>query len=267
VNAAEYRSALDSAIAVLTAIVRSIIVRDGVPVTDEQRFQMATQVLRHVREARIGAYAAARGYLRQVDPLIDTPNTLDDYNLGAPIELIKRVVDDEAVTAATRRDSMAESKAAKAITRGLARHAEQPARELVTAAAEGTERAAWQRVLTGPTSCYFCAMLASRGPVYGTKHDALTGKGTGQSIRDGQLVYVYHDGCDCLVIFVPAGAKNWEGRSEWKRLAHMWKQADDAEDDDRPTRNVFRSYWEAEVRKGNGGKYVAESIIPTPAAA
>jgi hypothetical protein len=31
-------------------------------------------------------------------------------------------------------------------------------------------------------------MLASRGPVYSTRHEALSGEGKGESIRGGQLV-------------------------------------------------------------------------------
>lgn len=263
-NAAQYRTMLNAAVYQFAMIVRAIFTTDGVPVTDEQRIAVALKVIRRVQDARLSTYGAARTYLRTVDPGVDAALPLVDYGLGAPLELIKRVVTEQAVTEAERFEPMAVDKAAKAVARGLQNHAERPARDLVAATAEATEGAAWQRVLTGPTSCAFCAMLASRGPIY-TRKDLAFNHGPGESIVNGVKVDAYHDGCDCIAIFVPAGSVSWEGRAEWKRLAHMWRQADNTEDDDRPTRNIFRSFWEAEVRKGNGGRYVAESIIPTAA--
>ncbi|WNM74098.1 capsid maturation protease [Mycobacterium Phage Nergal] len=270
-NAAQYRALLNAAIASLEALVRAVLARDGVPVTEEQRQAAALAVLRQVQQARQETHNAARRYLSQLTAGANssTPPEPQEYGLGAPVELMRRVVDQQGVTAENRTQPLVARKTARAISRGLQRHAETPARELVVAAADAEPEGAWQRILVGERSCYFCAMLASRGPIYSTRHEALTGKGKGESLRDGQLVYVYHDGCDCLVVFVPKGAKDWEGRQEWLRLQHMWREADkDPEDssiredgDERETREVFRSWWEKQVRKGNTARYIPDSIV------
>ncbi|WP_270409498.1 hypothetical protein [Brachybacterium paraconglomeratum] len=65
-----------------------------------------------------------------------------------------------------------------------------------------TQRKAWRRVTHG-TPCAFCAMLASRGPVY-TETTALT------NAHDGLR---YHKGCKCT-------AEPWYGRWEdWQPTA------------------------------------------------
>ena len=270
-NAAEQRRALDAAIAAIAKIVRSVIAREGVPVTEDQRARVAAQVFHEVQAGRERALMVARAQLGNVPDLRVLP---PEYKLKAPMKLIREVVERQGVTEQVRRDPLVAKKSAAAITRGLQRHAEQPARELVIDYAASTQDGAWARVLTGATSCYFCAMLASRGPIYSGQHEALTGKGTGTSVRDGRLVYVFHDGCDCIVVFVPNGVRNmtWEGRTAWKRLEAKWKACDEdgalrAADDDRPTVNVFRSWWEDAVRRGDTGRYIPDSILPTPAAA
>ena len=269
-NAFEQRRALNAAIAAIEALVRAIIAREGVPVTDDQRASVALQVFREVQRARAEALAVANA---QLGYPANVRHLAPKYRLGAPMKLIKDVVERQGVTEPARRDPLVAKKTARAITRGLQRHAEQPARELVVDYAESTQDGAWARVLTGATSCYFCAMLASRGPVYTSQHNALTGKGTGVSQRDGKLVYVFHDGCDCIVVFVPNAKRNmhWEGRTAWKRLEAKWKACDEdgdlrADDDDRPTVNVFRSWWESAVRQGDTDRYIPDSISKQAAA-
>ncbi|QFG08859.1 capsid maturation protease and MuF-like fusion protein [Mycobacterium phage MalagasyRose] len=271
-NAAEYRALLDQAIAALEAIVRSVIAREGVPVTDAQRVVVAQQLLRYVQHARNISFAASQQYLRTMEGVnFNLPAEPEQYGLGAPIEVLKRVARVQGVTEENRRDPLVARKSARAITRGLKKHAEQPAREAVQSVAEAANGGAWARVLTGANSCYFCAMMASRGPVYESKHEALTGKGTGVSVRGGVEVYVFHDGCDCIVVFVPNAKRNrdWEGRAEWLRLRGAWEECDDGgelrdDDDDRPTANVFRSWWERQVREEKTARYIPNSIAPTP---
>lgn len=69
----------------------------------------------------------------------------------------------------------------------------------------------WARVLAGETNCAFCAMLASRGPVY--KSGVTAG-------------FEAHDGCDCSATLV---VKNqpWEGEAEWRALEELWRDARD----------------------------------------
>lgn len=70
----------------------------------------------------------------------------------------------------------------------------------------------YARVLSGRESCAFCAMLASRGPVYA--------EDTVMTRRDGRR---YHDGCDCIPVLVVEG-KPWVGQAEQKALYGEWKK-------------------------------------------
>lgn len=71
----------------------------------------------------------------------------------------------------------------------------------------------WARVLTGRTSCGFCVMLASRGPVYSSAHHA--GKG-GAGGRDK-----FHNNCDCMVVPVYKST-DWVGRREYEQLRDFY---------------------------------------------
>lgn len=86
-----------------------------------------------------------------------------------------------------------------------------PAR-VVRSGASGTVLG-WARVLTGQESCPWCAMLASRGPVYD--------ESTVVTRSDGRT---YHDFCDCAAVMVVKGRK-WEGEVEYKKLRDLWEDA------------------------------------------
>lgn len=73
-------------------------------------------------------------------------------------------------------------------------------------------RVGYARVLTGRESCPFCAMLASRGPVY--SEDTVTRR------KDGRR---YHDGCDCRAVLVVEG-KPWNGQAAYEKLEAQWNQ-------------------------------------------
>lgn len=80
----------------------------------------------------------------------------------------------------------------------------------------------WARVLTGRTSCGFCVMLASRGPVYSSAHHA--GKG-GAGGRDK-----FHNNCDCMVVPVYKST-DWAGRREFEDLREFYHATmDDVKD-------------------------------------
>ena len=72
----------------------------------------------------------------------------------------------------------------------------------------------WARVLTGRSSCGFCVMLASRGPVYTSAHHA--GKG-GAGGRDK-----FHNHCDCVVVPV-FKSTDWAGLREYEELRDFYR--------------------------------------------
>lgn len=82
------------------------------------------------------------------------------------------------------------------------------ARDKVT---KKSRRVGYARVLSGKESCAFCAMLASRGPVY--SEDTVVRR------RDGRR---YHDNCDCVAVLVVHG-QPWEGQAEYEALEQAWR--------------------------------------------
>lgn len=90
------------------------------------------------------------------------------------------------------------------------RHARQGGRDTIDASCRATSGVLYARMLTGAENCDFCVVMASRGPVYGSAHDA------------GGYANRYHDDCDCEVVPVrgqwvpdsdsPMGAR-WEGEN------------------------------------------------------
>lgn len=97
------------------------------------------------------------------------------------------------------------------ITQAAIRSAHNAGRETIQAATKYDPAAVgWARVLTGVESCGWCAMLASRGPVYSSAKTA------GEKDE-------WHLGCDCLVVPVFRGqTTEWEGYSEYKKLEKLW---------------------------------------------
>jgi hypothetical protein len=70
----------------------------------------------------------------------------------------------------------------------------------------------WARVTDG-NPCYFCAMLASRGPVYKDERSALRR-------RDGRR---YHNGCGCTVEPVYDHDQPWPGDA--RKYEELWKSS------------------------------------------
>jgi hypothetical protein len=85
------------------------------------------------------------------------------------------------------------------------RHVMDGGRQVILGAAEAEPRIRWRRV-AAPSACAFCAMLASRGPVYASE----------------TVDFQAHDGCAC----VAEPAFPGEGRSSQERaLYEQWREA------------------------------------------
>ncbi|MGH3956467.1 MAG: hypothetical protein ACRDTI_20775 [Mycobacterium sp.] len=262
-NSAQFRAMLNAAGSTLPGLVRALLSLYGVPVTAEQRYEIASQLIAPARTSRSVAFRAAGVYLGAMGAQSALPSAPQTYGLGAPIAMMRRLVDDQGVTELDRRDTLQVVEAGERFSRGMQRHIEAPARDLVRFAADGDPDGAWARVLTGARSCAFCAMLASRGPVYSRK-DLIFDHGPGKSVVNGVRVDAYHDGCDCIAVYIPGARRStdWEGYKQWQLLQNAWRDADNDEDDGRATRLVFRSWWEREVRQGRSHRYIADSLQP-----
>lgn len=189
-NAKQYRLALDRALRALRPVL-AMLRAQGIPVTEAQRWEMAMQMVGPIQQSRSLAFNAALAYLaaQGFAPEVGVPK----YPVVAVVDMLQRIVDnartpdDKPVNRLNRRDTLVVEQIGARIVRGAERHAQQPARDLVQNVANEWPGVAWARVLTGARSCYFCAMLASRGPVYTSE--------TAAKYRGGERVDTYHDGC------------------------------------------------------------------------
>ena len=111
---------------------------------------------------------------------------------------------------------------AVAPARAAMRHVQNGARDTfdqVTMADLGVQ--GWARV-TSATPCWFCAMLASRGPVY--DDDSFS---ESDPRFDGPGQYKVHDGCGCaLVPLYRRAGEEWPGRA--KEFDALWRQTGSA---------------------------------------
>ncbi|MBT2273880.1 VG15 protein [Rhodococcus qingshengii] len=279
--------------------VRRTIRTQGVPITPEQRADVAAALLPHIRRARAQSHTLGVAMLepqaRALGIVTPPARPVRPYNQQAVETMLENVtnihprpsrarvtVDPDApedvrgprVTVAaldpvTRRrarvtvdvteENRRDPQVVKAVTARLEaaaeRHARMPSREALTDALEATPivplraspdedpeadfvwddddllspddvnagRAAiigWARVLTGAESCPWCAMLASRGPVFNSERDALYI--TSRSERfDSRELKKYHDNCDCEIVMVREGV-DWNGREQYEALEQLW---------------------------------------------
>ncbi len=112
-------------------------------------------------------------------------------------------------------------------------------RDAIDEAVHADRRAVGYARVLGPRPCYWCAMLASRGPVYPSKDVAL--RATERSERAGKE---YHDHCMCQAepVFRHLAREDWP--EHIRDLANLWKTAKE-DTSGRKTINVFRSLFEA----------------------
>lgn len=133
----------------------------------------------------------------------------------------RRVMQPVTPDFSNRGDTAVKSRVASELGRRVGRHVVDAGRSAVADSAHNGSarfksgrpaRVGYARVLSGRESCAFCAMLASRGPVYS--------KDTVVRRRDGRR---YHDGCDCIPVLVVDG-EPWEGQAEAEALYSRWRE-------------------------------------------
>lgn len=148
-----------------------------------------------------------------------------------------------AIKAATSRGVPPEQASATALARvtgAAARHALAGGRAVLREAVAADPAAlGWIRV-TDADPCGFCAMLASRGPVYKTRDAA--------QWADGTAGQAFHDGCACTVEPVYDLSAPWPGRAA--EFAALWADAT-AGLSGAEARNAFRRA--VETRRASGG--------------
>lgn len=112
-------------------------------------------------------------------------------------------------------------------------------RETLTGTAEKDRKVLGYARVTSGDPCAFCAMLASRGPVYRDEWSAL------YRIDERGDVDKYHYNCACTL--VPIYSKNdaWPGRA--REFEELWKASTKGLSNE-DARNAFRRAYERKVR-------------------
>ena len=292
-----FRVLMDALLRTMRRQVRNAVVQQGVPVTLEQREQLASAMLPAIRRARAQSHALGaqmletqaqaleiptppvqpvRRYERQaVVTMLENVTLVSDRSSNAtvtvddPGEATERrprvsvtVVDPESrrssrvsveVTEDNRRDPEVMKVIAEKVQAVAERHARMPSREALTDAVESDDdddgpEVGWARVLTGAESCGFCAMLASRGPVFKSKKSASDAGGV-----DGKA---YHDNCDCEVVLVRED-QDWVGREEYEALEHLWASST-AGTNGKSALKAFTAALNQEIVDGTAGRFIAD---------
>lgn len=196
---------------ILGILVRSLLkllgLSAGKPLTPQQFTDLATVLTDTANAAREQTAALAFEHYLEL-----RPESSED--IGAPtLTPLPREYFEKVLT--SHREALESEDNFQAgitrITQAATRSVENASRETVQATTRyDPEALGWARVLTGAESCGWCAMLASRGPVYGSA------KSAGQSDE-------WHLGCDCLVVPVFRGHETeWEGHDAFKKLEQLW---------------------------------------------
>lgn len=103
----------------------------------------------------------------------------------------------------------------------------------------------WIRVTDGDP-CYFCAMLASRGPRYRSEQSAtrvVRGRGK-RAIGD-----TYHDHCACTAEALFSRSQAWPGRG--REFQKLWNETVKGKYSGKDAVRAFRRAYEYEQRKAN----------------
>lgn len=144
-------------------------------------------------------------------------------------------------TRAGRTPEQAIGAAFPAVAGAATRHIQNGGRDALVAAGD-TEprRVRWFRV-TAAEPCAFCAMLASRGPVYLSRASALYATESAPSRQPGEK---YHDNCHCTVEPRLSPTAEWPGRG--REFERLWKTVKNQPD----AFNAFRRAYEGSLRTG-----------------
>lgn len=131
---------------------------------------------------------------------------------------------------------IAKAKALVDVSGAASRHVLDGGRQLITEAVVKDKVALGFMRVTDDDPCAFCAMLASRGPVYRSRESALTRRVPGEN-----ELHRYHDHCACQVEAVYSKDTEWPGRG--REFEQLWK---DSTKGKRDALKAFREAYEAQ---------------------
>lgn len=117
-------------------------------------------------------------------------------------------------------------------------------RETLVESTRATPQALGYARVTDVEPCAFCAMLASRGPVYHSEESAL------ERVTETGDIDSYHNGCGCTVMPIYSKSDPWPGQA--RDFERLWAEATKGYSG-RAAMNAFRRAYEAQ------GKAVQET--------
>ena len=180
------------------------------------------------------AARAAAGASGTFSPVL--ASTVDGDALATALDVTGPVAFKQAIGAGMT-PAQALDQAAAALAGAASRIALDGGRATIhRAVADDDEAIGWAR-LTDADPCAFCAMLASRGPVYKNARTAGDPRAGGDR---------YHDHCACIAAPVFSRDEAWLGHArdlsdEWERVTAGLSGAD--------ARRAWRRHWEAQQRQ------------------
>lgn len=214
--------------------------RVGKPTPEFYPREAIESVLERAQESRVTIEGLDKLGAETARPTVRIEG-LDD--VGVELEQARVLVDES-----NRRDPAVVAQVADRVERAMLRHVEQAGRDTILEAIAAEESrigretpVGWARMLTGAESCGFCAMLASRGPVYTSRESALQVVGQRRSARQifnqrpartrgtRSLGEKFHDGCDCLIVPV-FDEGDWIGIDQFDALEDLWINSDGRKD-------------------------------------
>ena len=182
----------------LAGPVESTVLELGIPQSPLSAAILAERLLFPVLEERQRLHALEVNEIKKAHPGLYTP----PFPTFMPIAFLRKEVMDAADTPESE---INEDVFISGLAARVGRLARDGSRYTVLKTAEYNE-VKWARQTPG-TTCAFCSMLASRGPVWNVKK------------------FRSHNGCDCTAVVVPDPNADWDGKREAQRLKELWRHA------------------------------------------
>lgn len=199
-----YRAAQDLESRRILQLVLQVLSRlIGRQVTEDQWLVVVRALFPTVVQSRQRSFELARLVIETQNPAAPTVAP-PPYSEAFLFKALERTVFGRLGDPQRAQQAVADGAAA------VVRHVEQAGREGMIRLVEADREAlGWARVARGGTTCAFCLLLVSRGPVYRAMDNA---------------VFRAHDKCDCIAVPV-YDRNNWFGRAQYLEADRLYREA------------------------------------------
>lgn len=214
----EYRRELDRVragpVALAVAIVREVRRING-RLSPTARRRVLDLLLDAIVNARRESVVVALRMHADQSPSGYSPDVREPvYDEAAVENLLARTLDQvNPLLAPVEPEEVSWPTVEREVAAATARHVDMAARDATVASVHSDREAVgFARVLQGETNCAFCLLMASRGPVYGSRY-----------LAGDPDIRRFHDNCDCLVVAV-FDENDWAGRDAWREAKAIYDE-------------------------------------------